>query len=172
MILEYEDKLPEIDPSVFIASNASVIGDVKIGKDANIWYSCVLRGDINSIRVGKNTNIQDGVVCHVDQGEYSLQIGENVTVGHNVVLHGCIIDDNCLIGMGAIVLTGAKIGTNCIIGAGTLVTEKKVIPPGSLVLGMPGKVVRKVSEEEKKVILNSSIHYIGLAKLHIKAQAG
>lgn len=168
MILRYNDKVPQIDKSVFIAEDSTVIGNVEIGENSSIWYHAVLRGDINFIKIGRNTNIQDGTICHVDLDEGSLIIGDNVTVGHNAILHGAKIGNNCLIGMGAIILTGAKIGDNCIIGAGSLITENKVISERSLVLGIPGKTVRKVTEEEIKKILESSRHYIQLAQQHKK----
>ena len=170
MKLEYCNNKPHVAPSAFIAYDATLVGDITVGENASIWYGCVLRADINPIRIGENTNIQDGCVCHVDTGEHSLVIGDNVTVGHNVVLHGCKISDNCLIGMGATVLTGARIGKNCIVGANALVTEGVVIPDNSLVLGMPGKVVKNLSEEQRNAIVESAGHYVKLAALHKKIQ--
>mgnify|MGYP001266467567 CR=1 FL=1 len=140
------------------ASNASIIGDVTLEKNSSIWFNVTLRGDIENIYVGQGSNVQDGSVLHTDPG-YPLKIGRGVTIGHLVMLHGCTIEDNSLIGIGAVILNGAKIGKNCIIGANTLVTEKKVIPENSLVMGSPGKIIREVTEEEIKSITKNAIHY-------------
>ena len=133
-------------------------GDIVIKNDASIWFNVVLRGDIEKITVGEGSNIQDGSVLHTDPG-YPLKIGKNVTVGHMVMLHGCTIGDNSLIGIGAVILNNAKIGKNCIIGAKALITENKEIPDNSLVIGSPGKVVREVTEEEKKAVFENTKHY-------------
>ena len=135
-----------------------IIGDVTLEKNTSIWFNVTLRGDIENIYVGEGSNIQDGSVLHTDPG-YPLKIGKNVTIGHLVMLHGCTIEDNSLIGIGAVILNGAKVGKNCIIGANTLITENKVIPDNSLVIGSPGKIVRQVSDEEKKSITENAIHY-------------
>ena len=142
----------------WIASNASIIGDVTLEKNISIWFNVTLRGDIENIYVGEGSNIQDGSVLHTDPG-YPLKIGKNVTIAHLVMLHGCTIGNNSLIGIGAVVLNGVKIGKNCIIGANALVTENKVIPDNSLVVGSPGKVVRQVSDVEAKSITENAIHY-------------
>ena len=140
------------------APNASIIGDVTLKKNISIWFNTTLRGDIENIYVGEGSNVQDGSVLHTDPG-YPLKIGKDVTIGHLVMLHGCTIGDNSLIGIGAIILNGVKIGKNCIIGANTLVTENKVIPDNSLVVGSPGKIVRQVTDEEVKSITENAIHY-------------
>ena len=140
------------------ASNASIIGDVTLEKNTSIWFNVTLRGDVENIHIGEGSNIQDGSVLHTDPG-YPLKIGKDVTIGHLVMLHGCTIEDNSLIGIGAVILNGAKIGKNCIIGANALVTENKVIPDNSLVVGSPGKIVRQVSSEEAKLITENAIHY-------------
>jgi|TARA_B110000967_G_C18770070_1_gene502586 carbonic anhydrase/acetyltransferase-like protein (isoleucine patch superfamily) len=140
------------------APNSSIIGDVTLEKNTSIWFNATLRGDIENIYVGEGSNIQDGSVLHTDPG-YPLKIGKDVTIGHLVMLHGCTIGDNSLIGIGAVILNGAKIGKNCIIGANTLVTENKVIPNNSLIIGSPGKIVRQVTEKEVKLISENAVHY-------------
>lgn len=163
MIRNYYDKTPNIHEDAFIAETADIIGDVHIDEDANIWYQAVLRGDINKISVGKNTNIQDGSVVHPDES-CEVVIGDNVTIGHKAIIHGCRINNNCLIGMGAIVLNNAVIGENSIIGAGAIVTQGKAIPAGSLVLGAPGKVVRSLTDEEIEALKKSAETYVELTK--------
>lgn len=163
MIRNYRDKTPKIHEDAFIAETADIIGNVEIGENANIWYSAVLRGDINRITVGRNTNVQDGAVVHADEGLETV-IGENVTIGHNAIIHGCKIGNSCLIGMGAIVLNGAVIGENTIIGAGALVPQGKEIPSGSLVIGSPGKVIRNLTEDEIKLLEKSAKTYVELTK--------
>jgi len=142
----------------WVAPNASVIGDVTLDKNTSIWFNAVLRGDIENIYIGIGSNVQDGSVLHTDPG-YPIKIGKDVTIGHLVMLHGCTIGDNSLIGIGAIILNGAKIGKNCIIGANALVTENKKIPDNSLVIGSPGRIVRQVTAEEVKLITENAIHY-------------
>ncbi|HQO03994.1 MAG TPA: gamma carbonic anhydrase family protein [Spirochaetota bacterium] len=154
-----ERKVTSAGEDAYIAGNATVIGSVTLGNNASIWFNAVVRGDSNTIRIGANTNIQDSCVCHTEKGN-PLTIGDNVTVGHKAMLHGCTIGSNCLIGINAVVLNGAVIGENCIIGANALVTEGKEIPAGSLVLGSPGKVVRQITEEEKRTIADSAVHYV------------
>ena len=142
----------------WVAPNASIIGDVTLENNTSIWFNATLRGDIENIYIGEGSNIQDGSVLHTDPG-YPLKIGKDVTVGHLTMLHGCIIGENSLIGIGAVILNGAKIGKNCIVGANALVTENKVIPDNSLVMGSPGKVIRQVTAEEAKSITENAIHY-------------
>lgn len=148
---------------IYVAEGAKIIGDVEIGDNSSVWYNAVVRGDSNTIRVGKNTNIQDNAVLHTSHS-HALKIGDNVTIGHGVIAHGCTIGDNVLIGMGAIILDGAVIEDDCIIGAGALVTQNKVIEAGSLCFGNPAKVVRKISEEEKLSIVENAKGYIEEAK--------
>ncbi len=150
----------------FIANNATVIGSVILQKDVSIWFNVVIRGDNDPIRIGEGTNIQDGSVLHTDHG-YPMNIGNYVTVGHKVMLHGCEIGDNSLIGINAVVLNGAKIGRNCIIGANALVPEGKVIPDNSMVLGSPGKIVREVNEQNLALIKMSALHYVENAKRYM-----
>ena len=154
----YKDLTPEIDSSVFLAEGVRVVGDVSIAKNSSIWYNTVVRGDINPIKIGQYTNIQDNCTVHV-MYDFPCIIGDYVTAGHNVILHGCTIADNCLIGMGAILLGYAEIGENCIIGAGALITERKKIPPNSLVMGSPGKIIREVRPDEIEAIRQSALKY-------------
>ena len=158
MFYNLEDKKVKNSGENWSASNASIIGDVTLEKNTSIWFNVTLRGDVENIYVGEGSNIQDGSVLHTDPG-YPLKIGKDVTIGHLVMLHGCTIGDNSLIGIGAVILNGAKIGNNCIIGANALVTENKVIPDNSLVVGSPGKIVRQVSSEEANSITKNAIHY-------------
>ena len=160
MILPFKDKNPQIDSSVYIVNSAVVVGDVVIGEESSVWFNAVVRGDVNYIRIGRRTNIQDGCVLHVSRKDYPLVIGDGVTVGHNVTLHACTIASNCLIGMGAVVMDGSDIGQNCIIGAGALVTPHTVISPGNMAVGSPAKVKRKLSEEEIQSIRDSAEHYV------------
>ena len=147
MILSFGGKTPRDEGAVFVAANATVLGDVTLGKGTNIWYGAVLRGDEGTLVLGENCNVQDNAVLHCDPGGQVL-LGKNVTVGHCALAHGCTVGDNTLIGMGAIVLNGAKIGSDCIVGAGALVTGKMDAPDGSMILGSPAKVVRPLKPEE------------------------
>ena len=158
MFYDLEDKKIKNSGDNWVAPNATIIGDVTLGKNSSIWFNAVLRGDIENIYIGEGSNVQDGSVLHTDPG-CPLKIGKNVTIGHLVMLHGCTIGDNSLIGIGAVILNNAKIGKNCIIGAKTLITENKEIPDNSLVVGSPGKVIREVTEEETKSILENTKHY-------------
>ena len=151
------------DAKTYIAENATVVGDVVLEKDVNIWFGAVLRGDKGTIHICEGTNIQDNCVLHNDV-DYPLIVGDDCTVGHGVILHGCTVGDNTLIGMGAIVLNGAHIGRDCIIGAGALVPQGAVIPDGSLVVGMPGKVRREVTEGEKTENFASAGRYVVKAR--------
>ncbi len=147
----------------FIAPNAAVIGDVTLHENASVWFSCVLRGDADSIEVGAGSNIQDGTVIHADPG-YPAVIGSNVTVGHNAMIHGCHIGDGTLVGINSVVLNGARVGRGCLIGANALVTEGMDIPDGSMVLGSPAKVVKQLSAETRLLLQHNADHYIGNAK--------
>ncbi len=150
MIRDFQDKTPKIHESVFVAENAVIIGDVEIARDASIWYNCVIRGDVNYIRIGEKTNIQDGTIIHVSSigGDFPTIIEHEVTVGHSATIHACHIETGCLIGMGAIILDGARIGKNSLIAAGSVVTPGTRIPERSLVMGSPAKVKRELTEEE------------------------
>lgn len=156
---------PEVHPTAFVAPSADLVGDVEIGAEASVWYGCVLRGDIAPIRVGAGTNIQDLTVVHVDLGRPTL-IGEQVGIGHRAIVHGCAIDDDCLIGMGAIVLSGAVIGRGSLIAAGAVVTEGTEVPAGSLVVGVPGRVVRQVDERLRSRMERTVSEYQALKEGH------
>ena len=158
MLYDLENKKIQNSGDNWVAPNANVIGDVTLEKNTSIWFNATLRGDIENIYVGEGSNVQDGSVLHTDPG-YPLKIGKNVTVGHLVMLHGCTIGDNSLIGIGAVILNNAKIGNNCVIGAKSLITENKEIPDNSLVVGSPGRVIRKVTDEEVKAIKKNAIRY-------------
>lgn len=153
------------DEEVFVAEGARVVGNVSLENHVSIWYNAVLRGDTDSITIGEGSNIQDNATVHTYSG-FPTVVGKNVTVGHNAVLHGCTVGDNSLIGMGAIVLNGAVIGKNCTVGAGALVTGGTVIPDGSMVVGMPAKVKRELTEKEIEENVRSGLHYWELAKDH------
>lgn len=168
-IMPYKDLIPKIDPTVFVAEGARVIGEVTIGENSGIWYNTVLRGDTHPILIGKYTNIQDNSTVHV-MHDYPCEIGDYVTVGHGAIVHGCIIGNNCLVGMGAVILSYAQIGDNCIIAAGSVVPERKVIPPNSMVMGVPGKVVRTLTNQEVEAIRKSAIEYHQLAKDYLQQQ--
>ncbi|GAA0178555.1 gamma carbonic anhydrase family protein [Clostridium sediminicola] len=169
MIVKFKGILPEISKNAFVAESADIIGDVQVLDNANIWYTAVLRGDLDKIVIGEGVNVQDGTVMHSEHGKPTI-IHENVTIGHKCIIHCCEIEENCLIGMGSIVLDGAKIGKNTIIGAGSLVTQNKEIPEGVLCLGSPAKVIRKLTDEEIKSIELSAIHYIENSKLYLEEE--
>ena len=157
-IYELDGVAPRVAASAWVADNAQVMGDVSIGEGASVWFGTTVRGDTDTITIGAGSNVQDGSVLHADDG-VPLNIGENVTVGHQVMLHGCTIGDESLIGIGAIVLNGAKIGKNCLVGAGSLVTEGKEFPDGSMILGSPAKVVRQLTPEQIEGLRRSAEHY-------------
>lgn len=165
MIKAYKDKFPEIHESVFIAESADIIGNVTIGKNSNIWYNSVLRGDENNIIIGENTNIQDGTVVHIEH-DHDTIIGNNVTIGHKALIHGCKIGDYSLIGMGSIILGGVEIGEYTLVAAGSLIPPNKKIPSGVLVMGSPAKVVRELTKEEKQNLVNSALNYVEFANNH------
>ena len=157
-IYELDGVAPQVAASAWVADSAQVMGNVVLGEDASVWFGTVVRGDTESITIGAGSNIQDASVLHADIGK-PLVVGERVTVGHQVMLHGCTIGDESLIGIGAIVLNGAKIGRNCLVGAGSLVTEGKEFPDGSMILGSPAKVVRQLTPEQIEGLRRSAEHY-------------
>ena len=163
MILELDNIKPKIHESTFIANSADIIGNVEIFENVSIWFGAVLRGDVEKIVIGKNSNIQDNSTVHTDFGIPCI-IGENVTVGHNVVLHSCNISDNVIIGMGSTILNGAKIAKNCLVGANSLVTHKLEYEEGMLILGNPAKIVRMLTDEEIEHIIKNANHYVENAK--------
>lgn len=172
MIKTFEDKKPQLGKNVYISENASVIGEVSLGDEVNIWFGAVLRGDMHYIKIGNRTNIQDNSVVHVTTGISPTNIGNGVTVGHGAIIHGCTIKDDCLIGMGAILMDDAVVGAGSLIGAGALVPPNMVIPENSLVVGSPGKVIRKVKEIEKEMIHERPQEYIDLAAIYLKDSLG
>jgi len=159
------DSTPQIDPSAFVAANATVVGDVKIGPDSSVWFGAVIRADTESIHIGARTNIQDGCVLHADPG-FPIRIGDNVTVGHGAIIHGATIGECCLIGMHATILNGAVIGANSIVGAGAMVPEGMVIPPGSLVVGVPAHVKKQLGPEQAADNCDAAQHYVEYARAY------
>lgn len=157
--------MPEIHPTAYLAPTSVVMGDVTLGEESSVWYTAVVRGDMAPIRIGARTNIQDGTIVHVDEG-VPCNIGERVGVGHRVILHGCTVEDDCLIGMGSILLNNCRIGTGSVIAAGAVVPEGMEVPPGSLVMGVPGRVVRPVDAELTRRIAETWSHYVEQAKAH------
>ncbi|MCW7537607.1 gamma carbonic anhydrase family protein [Aquabacterium sp. A7-Y] len=157
------DDAPQLHDTAWVADSADVIGKVELAENASVWFGTVVRGDTETIRIGRNSNVQDNSVLHADYGQ-PLNIGENVTVGHQVMLHGCSIGDGSLIGIQAVVLNGAKIGRNCLVGAGSLVTEGKEFPDGSMILGVPAKVVKQLSPEQIAAFQAGAAHYVQNAR--------
>ena len=167
MFYDLEDKKPKNSGENWVAPNATIIGDVTLEKNSSVWFNAVIRGDNENIHVGEGSNVQDGSVLHTDPG-CPLRIGTDVTIGPIVMLHGCTIGDNSLIGIGAVILNNAKIGKNCIIGAKALITENKEIPDNSLVVGAPGRVVRKLTDDEIGKITENAKHYQDNWKRYVK----
>jgi len=161
MLRSFRNVVPTIDPSAYVDESAQVIGDVVLGAESSIWLNAVVRGDVNYIRIGRQSNLQDGVIVHVNhQPSHPTIVGERVTVGHAAILHGCVVEDRCLIGMGAILLNGSHVGSDSIVAAGTLVPERTVIPPRSLVMGSPGRVRRALTDAELAFILEGAANYV------------
>jgi carbonic anhydrase/acetyltransferase-like protein (isoleucine patch superfamily) len=173
MIRSFEGRVPEIESSAWVDETALVIGDVAMGADSSVWPMCVVRGDINHIRIGERTNIQDGSVLHVTHdsrfmpGGLALSVGDDVTVGHKVILHACIIGDRCLIGMGSVIMDGAVIAPGTLVGAGSLVTPNKQLEGGYLWQGSPARRVRELTEREREYLCYSAEHYVRLKNRHI-----
>jgi carbonic anhydrase/acetyltransferase-like protein (isoleucine patch superfamily) len=168
MIRSYKGITPKIPATCYVDGSAQVIGDVELGENASIWMNAVVRGDVHYIRIGANSNIQDCSVMHGMLNQWPVVVGDWVTVGHSVTLHGCVIEDRCLIGMGSIILNGARVGAGSIVAAGTLIPEGVVIEPGSLVMGSPGKVRRKLTEEDQESILKYARNYLGYKEQYLK----
>jgi carbonic anhydrase/acetyltransferase-like protein (isoleucine patch superfamily) len=166
MIIPYRGITPRIHPSVFIAEGAQIIGDVEIGAESSVWFNTVIRGDVHYIRIGERTNIQDNCVLHVTHETYPLVIGSDVTVGHGAILHAATIKDRCLIGMGAKVLDDASVGPYALVAAGSLVLEHFEVPEGALVAGVPARVKRMLSDEERQQIVQSAQNYVGYVKTY------
>jgi carbonic anhydrase/acetyltransferase-like protein (isoleucine patch superfamily) len=167
MIRSYKGISPTIPDTCYVDESAQVIGDVVLGENASIWMNAVVRGDVNYIRIGANSNIQDNSVMHGMLNQWPVVVGDWVTVGHSVTLHGCVVEDRCLIGMGVIILNGARIGAGSIVAAGTLIPEETTIPPGSLVMGVPGKVRKQLGDEDQKTILRYAQNYLGYKETYL-----
>ncbi len=159
-LIPYRGITPRLHPSVFVAEGARIVGDVEAGRDSSVWFNAVVRGDVNYIRIGERTNIQDNAVLHVTHERYPLIVGSDVTVGHSAILHGAVVRDACLIGMGATVLDDARVGPFALVAAGSVVLMGTVIPEGVLCAGVPAKVIRPLTEEERKSLLESAKNYV------------
>lgn len=169
IILPYHGKYPKIADDAFIASNAIIIGDVEIGSKSSVWFGCVLRGDVNYIRVGNNTNIQDGTVIHVSRYEGPTIIGNGITIGHQALIHACTLEDHCFIGMASQVIDDAKIESKAMVAAGSIITPKKIVKSGELWAGVPGKFMRELKPEEIEYIKTSEHNYVKLAQEYLEA---
>lgn len=171
-IRPFRGHTPILPQSAFVDPSAQLIGEVSLGEDSSVWMNCVLRGDVNPIRIGARSNIQDLSLIHVLSKQFGTTVGEDVTVGHHVVLHGCTVGSRVLVGIGSIVLDGVEVGDDCLVAAGTLLTPGTKIPPGSLVMGSPGKVKRPLTAEERAMLLSSAQGYVHLAREHRAAAGG
>jgi len=167
MIRSYKGISPTIPASCYVDESAQLIGDVVLGENASVWMNAVVRGDVHMIRIGANSNIQDCSVLHGMLGKWPVIVGDWVTVGHSVTLHGCVVEDQCLIGMGVVILNGARIGAGSIIAAGTLIPEGMVVEPRSLVMGVPGKVRRQLGDEDQEMILTYARNYLGYREQYL-----
>ena len=168
MIRPYQGISPTIPSSCYIDVSAQVIGDIVLGERSSVWMNAVVRGDVNSIRIGANSNVQDCAVLHGMRYVYPVIVGDWVTIGHNATVHGCVIENECLIGIGAVILNNARIGEGSIIAAGAVIPENMVIPPDSLVAGVPGKVRRTLGEEDRKLILKYAKNYLDYTEIYLK----
>jgi carbonic anhydrase/acetyltransferase-like protein (isoleucine patch superfamily) len=171
MIRAYKGKMPRIAASAYIDAEATIIGDVEIGEDSSVWPCTVIRGDVHWIRIGRRSNVQDGCVLHGMLNEWPVELGDNVTVGHGVILHGCVIESRVLVGMGCIIMNGARIGTGSIIAAGALIPEGAIVPPGSLFMGHPGRLRRELTQDDQTGIDGYAERYVGYKNAYI-AEAG
>jgi len=161
MLRPYRNVVPILDPSAYVDESAQLIGDVVVGAESSIWMNVVVRGDVNHIRVGRQSNLQDGVIVHVNhEPSYPTIVGDRVTVGHGAILHGCVVEDRCLIGMGAILLNGVRVGRDSIVAAGSLLAERTVVPPRSLVMGSPARVKRALTDQEQRLIEDGADNYV------------
>jgi carbonic anhydrase/acetyltransferase-like protein (isoleucine patch superfamily) len=157
-----------VDPTAFLAEGAVVVGDVTIGSESSVWFGAVIRGDTAAIRIGRQTNVQDGCVLHADEG-FPCQLGDRVTLGHGAIVHGANVEDDCLIGMRAVVMNGAKIGAGSVVAVGSVVLEGTVVPPGSVVMGQPARVKRQLTDRDRERIRHAAEHYVGAAKAYRQA---
>jgi len=172
MLRPYQGIRPTVPSSCFVDVSAQVIGDVVLGERASIWMNAVVRGDVNSIRIGANSNVQDCAVLHGMRHVYPVLIGDWVTIGHNATVHGCVVEDYCLIAMGATILNGARIGEGSIIAAGSVIPEKTIIPPNSLVTGVPGKIRRTLGTEDREMIMKYAENYVDYVAIYLKETEG
>lgn len=161
---------PRIDPRAWLAPGSVVVGDVEIGADSSVWYGAVVRGDVEAVRIGRRTNLQDGSIVHVTEGRFPAEIGDDVTVGHRGIVHGCVVENGALIGIGAVVLDGAHVGAGALIGAGAVVTPGSKIEARGLALGTPAKVVRRLSDEEFELQLERTRRYVETARIHASSE--
>jgi carbonic anhydrase/acetyltransferase-like protein (isoleucine patch superfamily) len=168
MIRAVSGKSPRVDAQAWVADTAAVVGDVVLGARASIWYGAVVRGDVESVSIGQDSNVQDNSVIHVDSSGFATRVGDGVTVGHRVILHGCTIGDGALVGMGAIVMNGAEVGAGAMVAAGALVPPGLKIAPGMLAVGAPARVKRPLTDEEKALLRESAAHYVALAREHAR----
>jgi gamma-carbonic anhydrase len=166
MIKSFQNKHPKIHESAYVTDDAIIIGDVEIGAESSVWFGSILRGDVNYIRIGERTNIQDGSIIHVSSQTHSTVLEDEITVGHRVTLHGCYIETGCLIGIGSIILDGVRVGRNSLVAAGSLLTPNTIIPPRSLVLGSPAKVKRELSDDEVKDLERFWRNYVALSRIY------
>lgn len=171
MLRPFRGVQPQLDPSVYVAPSASIIGDVHIGPRSSVWFGAVIRGDVFHIRIGSETSIQDNTVVHVTHDRFATHVGNRVTVGHSVTLHGCTIGDLCIIGMGATILDQVEVGERCIVGAGSLLTPGTKVPPGHLVVGAPARIKRALSEAEIEWLAASAAHYVELGRIYAQEDA-
>ena len=165
-VLPYGSAYPTLEDDVYVAPGAWVIGDVIIGEESSIWFNTVVRGDEHYIRIGSQTNVQDNSTLHVTGGKFPLIIGSRITIGHRAIVHGCIVEDDCLIGMGAIIMDGVRVGRGSLVAAGSVVIPGTIVPPGSVVMGVPAKVRKQVGEAESELIRSSVSNYLELARNH------
>lgn len=165
-ILSFKGTTPKLHESVFVAPSADVIGDVEIGEGSSIWFNCVVRGDVNHIRIGKRSNIQDGTIIHVSNGTHPTIVGDDVLVGHNCIIHGCTLENGSFVGMGATVLDGAVVESGGMVAAGALLTPNKRVPSGQLWGGTPAKYIRDLTEEQQKTLTSGANHYAELAQVY------
>lgn len=166
-LFPYKELFPEIDKTVFLASGVKIVGDVKIGADSSIWYNTVIRGDVHYVKIGSSTNVQDNSMLHVTNGKYPLNIGNKVTIGHAVKLHGCTLMDLCLIGIGAIILDGAMVEEKSMVAAGSVVKPNFIVPYGKLVAGVPAKVIRDLTNAELDEFEKSALRYVGYTEISV-----
>ncbi len=168
MIRSYQGRLPQVPASCYVDISAQLIGDVRLGEHSSVWMNAVLRGDVNSIRVGANSNVQDCAVLHGQLDLYPVVVGDWVTIGHNATVHGCVVEDAVLIGMGATILNGSRIGEGSIVAAGALVPEHTVVPPRTLWAGVPARLRRELNDEERALILEGSQNYVDYTEIYLK----